>query len=104
MNISVGDMVAFNRAESTISDHAVGCFGIDYINSIVFKNCKFYKGKVTKIKTHFLFFFKRKTPLYLIDDYYVVKDVKPIVKKYASLRRVYGKGSILESVWEYHIN
>lgn len=104
MNIQVGDMVAFSRSEAAISGHAAACFGIDFINSLEFQNCKFHKGTVTKIKTHFLFFFKLKRPLYLIDDYYVVKNVKPIAKKYASLRGVYNKGSILESAWEYHIN
>lgn len=85
MNIKVGDMVAFSRAESIVSGHAVGCYGIDFINDLRFKNSKFHKGEVTKIKTHFLFFFKLKNPLYLIDDYYVVKNVKLVVKKYAEI-------------------
>ena len=85
MNIQVGDRVAFSRAESAISGHAAACFGIDFINSLAFQKCKFYKGKVTKIKTHFLFFFKLKEPIYLIDDYYVVKNVKPVKIIYAEI-------------------
>ena len=100
MNIQVGDRVAFSRAESAISGHAATCFGIDFINSLEFQKCKFYKGKVTKIKTHFLFFFKLKEPIYLIDDYYVVKNVKPVKIVYASLREVCGS---FGSVWELHV-
>ena len=100
MNIQVGDRVAFSRAESAISGHAAACFGIDFINSLEFQKCKFYKGKVTKIKTHFLFFFKLKEPIYLIDDYYIVKNVKPIKRSYASLRCVCGS---FGSVWELHV-
>lgn len=77
--IKVGDRVAFSRADAAISGHAAACFGVDFINSLEFQKCKFHKGTVTKIRTHFLFFFKLKEPIYLIDDYYVVKNVKLVM-------------------------
>lgn len=77
-NIKVGDRVAFSRAESAISGHACAAWGIDFINSLEFNNRKFHKGTVTKIKTHAFLFFKLKKPIYLVDDYYIMTNLKPI--------------------------
>ena len=77
--IRVGDRVAFNRKDAKISNHACGAFGIDYFNCLEFKDCKFYKGLVTKIKTHAWFFFKLDNPIYIIDDYYVTDNVRLIM-------------------------
>ena len=99
MKINVGDTVAFSRSDAAISGHAAAALGFDFINSLRFNKCKFYKGVVTKVKTHSFFFFRLETPVYLIDDYYVVKNVKLIKRKYASLRKEYSSGS----VWEMHI-
>ena len=102
--IRVGDRVAFNRKDAKISNHACGAFGIDYFNCLEFKDCKFYKGVITKIKTHQWFFFKLDNPIYIIDDFYMTCTVKPVKRKYASLREVFNSGEKLESVWELHIN
>jgi hypothetical protein len=80
MKYNIGDEVVFLRENAFISNHACEAHGIDFINSIIFRNCKFYKGKITKIKTHSWLFFKLKKPLYMIDDYYFTSDVKPIIK------------------------
>lgn len=102
MKINVGDTVAFSRSDAAISDHAAAAFGFDFINSLRFNKCKFYKGVVTKVKTRSFFFFRLETPIYIIDDYYVVKNVKPVISKYASIRKIQNDG-LLPSVWEMHI-
>jgi hypothetical protein len=78
MKYKIGDTVAFLRNDAVISDHACLAWGIDYFNIIEFKNCKFFKGKITKIKTH-SWFVKLEEPLYIIDDYYIVKKIKPLI-------------------------
>lgn len=85
MKYKVGDRVAFQRGDASVSDHACLAFGIDFINHYIFKDSKFYKGKITKVKTHFLFFFKMDKPVYLINDYYEVKNIKPIITLKAEL-------------------
>lgn len=79
IRIDVGSWVAFDRSDATISNHACGAFGIDFINDLKFFDCKFHKGTVTKIKTHSWLFFKLKNPIYIIDDYYLAEKVKPII-------------------------
>lgn len=78
--IKVGDNVAFKRSNAAISNHACLAFGIDFIYACEFKNKPFYKGTVTKIKTHKWFFIKLKNPIYVIDDYYLVEKIKPIIQ------------------------
>lgn len=79
MKHKVGDRVAFKRDDAFISGSACAAFGIDFINSLDFKDCKFYKGKITKIKTRVGLFIKLEKPLYLIDDYYFTTEIKPLI-------------------------
>ena len=93
MNIKVGDRVAWCFRQHCFDSHA----------SIALVTPRMlFKGRVTKIKTHDFFFFKRDYPLYKVNGVWV-RRVKPIQKAYAGLRKVYNAGEQLESVWEMTI-
>lgn len=102
MSINIGDKVSFKRSEASITHPE--SWGICFIHTLQSKNVDMRKGVVTKIKKRYWLFFKLEDPIYIIDDYYMVSKVKPVVKKYASLRKIFSEGSKLESVWELNVS
>lgn len=77
--LKVGDYVAFLRKDVRITDSACLAHGVDFINGLFYSNQKFYKWRITKVKTK-SWFFRRHEPIYVIDDYYVGTEVKLIHK------------------------
>lgn len=98
----IGDRVAYKRNKSA-SIHPES-WGISFVDDLKAKGNNNRKGVITKIKTHSWFFFKLDNPIYIIDDFYMTCTVKPVKRKYASLREVFNGSEKLESVWELHVN
>ena len=75
MNIQVGDYVAWCFRQHCFDSHA----------SIALVTPRMlFKGRVTKIKTHDFFFFKRDYPLYKVNGVWV-RRVKPVKIIYAEI-------------------
>ena len=77
MEIKVGDRVSYNRSDCELVYPENWGFG--FVQHLQYKGKDKRKGVITKVKTHHFYLIKRKTPLYIIDDYYQTEHVKRII-------------------------
>ena len=77
MEVKVGDRVSYNRGDCELIHPE--SWGLCFVQQLQHKEKDKRKGVITKVKTHHFYLFKRKTPLYFIDDYYQTEYVKKIV-------------------------
>ena len=77
LEIKVGDRVGYNRSDCELIHPE--SWGLCFVRQFIYKGKDKRKGVITKIKTHRFYLIKRKTPLYIIDDYYQTIKVKIII-------------------------
>ena len=77
LEIKVGDRVSYNRSDCELVYPEI--WGLCYLQQYIYKGKDKRKGIITKVKTHHFYLIKRKTPLYIIDDYYQTEHVKRII-------------------------